>query len=84
MSVLSVPFQRTFNEEFLRYDFEERLAIAEHDGQQTEMQAQRIAYLDRFITILSNLAQNDPHKDWLAQKIQTAVKLLETQRFSSL
>lgn len=84
VSVLSVPSQSPFDENSLHYDFEERLAIAEYDGQQTEIQTQRIAYLDAFITILSNLAKNDLHKDWLAKKIQIAVKSLETQGFSSL
>jgi hypothetical protein len=64
--------------------FEERLAIAEYDGQQTHLQAQRIAYLDAFISILSTLAEKDPHQDWLAQKIQTALTVLETKNFQAL
>jgi hypothetical protein len=41
----------------LSYEFEERLAIAEYDGQQTPLQAQRIAYLDAFISVLVALPQ---------------------------
>jgi hypothetical protein len=76
ISVLSVPFQDPFDEESLLYDFEERLAIAEYDGEQTPVHAQKIAYLDGFISISSNLGEDAPHKDWLAQKIQIAFKPL--------
>lgn len=55
MSVLSVPFPGTFDEESLLYDFEERLAIAEYDGHQTPLQAERIAYQDAFIAVLNAL-----------------------------
>ena len=68
----------------LSYEFEERLAIAEYDGQQTPQQAQHIAYLDAFISILSTLAEDDPHQDWLAQKIQIALATLEEQNFPTL
>lgn len=64
--------------------FEERLAIAEYYGQQTHFQAHRIAYLDAFISHLSALAEKDPHQDWLAQKIQTALATLEAQNFPRL
>ncbi len=43
------------------YDYEERLAIAEIDGNQNPIEAQRIAYLDAFISLLSDLAEKDPH-----------------------
>lgn len=68
----------------LSYEFEERAAIAEYDGQQTPLQAQRIAYLDAFISILSTLVEKDPHQDWLAQKIQTTLATLEAQNFQML
>lgn len=66
------------------YDFEERLAIAEIDGHQIPLQALRIAYLDAFISILSTLTEDDPHKDGLAEKIQTALATLERQNFPTL
>ena len=84
MSGLSGRSPSTFNEDSLCYDFEERLAIAEQNGYQTPIQAQRIAYLDAFISILSNLAEADPQKDWLAQKIQTAITALEAQSFPTM
>ncbi|MBY0273476.1 MAG: hypothetical protein K2X02_08765, partial [Alphaproteobacteria bacterium] len=68
----------------LSYEFEERLAIAEYGGQQTQLQAQRIVYLDAFISLLSDQAKDDLEKDWLAQKIQIALATLETQNFSML
>ena len=66
------------------HDFEERIAIAEVDGNQNPIQAHRIAYLDAFISLLSVLAEKDPHQDWLAQKIQTALATLEVQNFPRL
>lgn len=39
----------------LSEEYEERLAIAEYDGHQTHMQAQRVAYLDAFIAVLHRL-----------------------------
>ena len=68
----------------LSYEFEERAAIAEYDGQQTQLQAKRIAYLDAFVSILSTLVEDDLQKDWLAQKIQTALATLEAQNFPAL
>lgn len=62
-------------------DFEEQIAIAEVDGNQTPIEAHRIAYLDAFIAILSDLAENNPHQDWLAQQIQRALATLEAQNF---
>lgn len=61
------------------YDFEERLAIAEHDGEASPMQAHCIAYLDAFLSILFDISELDPQKDWLNQKVQTALNNLETQ-----
>lgn len=51
------------------YDFEERLAIAEYDDQKSPLQAERIAYLSAFISILFTLTEDNPHKDWLTQQI---------------
>ncbi len=67
-----------------KHDFEERIAIAEVDGNQNPIQAHRIAYLDAFISLLSALAEDDPYQDWLAQKIQTALATLEAQSFPTL
>jgi hypothetical protein len=83
VSVLSAPPQGTLGQDYF-YSYEERIAIAEIDGNQNPIQAHRIAYLDAFISILSTLAEDDPHQDWLAQKIQTALATLEMQNFSSL
>ncbi|OJW46798.1 MAG: hypothetical protein BGO67_11615 [Alphaproteobacteria bacterium 41-28] len=66
------------------YDYEERLAIAEIDGKQSPLQAHRISYLDAFISILSTLAEDDSHQDWLTQKIQTALAILEAKNFRVL
>ncbi len=84
VSVVSVPAQGPFDKDSLQYDFEERLAIAEYDGGLTPAQAQRIAYLDAFISILSTLTEDDLHQGWLAQKIQTALATLERQNFPTL
>ena len=85
-SGLSVPPEGLFplDRDSLLYGFEERVAIAEVDGNQNPIQAHRIAYLDAFISLLSALAENDPHQSWLAQKIQTALATLEAQNFPTL
>ena len=50
----------------LLYEFNERLAIAEHDGGQTPLEAHRMAYLDTFLSILFDLSATDPQKTgWL-------------------
>jgi len=58
----------------LSYEFEERLAIAEYDGQQTPLQAQRIAYLDAFMAVLSTLpyeeAESYYDEDWLMRRVK--------------
>jgi len=67
------------------YDnYQERVAIAELDGKQNPVQARCIAYLDAFISLLSDLAENDSHRDWLSEKVQTALTTLEAQNLSSL
>jgi len=84
VSVMSVPAPSTFDKDSLLYEFEERLSIADSDGYQPSVQAQKIAYLDAFISLLSDLAEDDPHQDWLAQQIQTALSILEAQNFPTL
>ena len=76
-------FERIFSP-YGEHDFEERIAIAEVDGNQNSIQAHRSAYLDAFISLLSALAENDPQQDWLAQKVQTALATLEVQNFPTL
>lgn len=66
----------------LHESFEERLAIAEYDGQQTHLQAQRIAYLDAFMAVLSALPYEEEDgyydEDWLTRRVKA------TQRWLSL
>ncbi len=62
----------------LSYAFEERVAIAEYDGQQTPLQAERIAYLDAFLSILFDGTELDSQRKWLIQRVQTALNILET------
>ena len=61
-------------------EYEERLAIAEVDGHQTPLQAERIAYQDAFIAVLSTLPCNDHSDgDWLNKRIQAAKEWLSSQ-----
>ena len=64
-------------------DYEERLAIAEYDGQQTPAQAERIAYQDAFISSLTTLPQefyeNSTGEDWLDSRIMAAKDWLQDQ-----
>ncbi len=59
----------------LRENFEERLAITEYDGQKTQLQAQRIAYLDAFMAVLSALPFEEEEgyydEDWLMRRVKT-------------
>lgn len=75
MSVMSGPS--------LRENFEERLAIAEYDGKQTHLQAQRIAYLDAFMAVLANLPYEEEEgyydEDWLTRKVKTTQYHLAAQ-----
>jgi hypothetical protein len=63
--------------------FEERLAIAEYDGQQNPLQAQRIAYQDAFIAVLNTLSCEETEgyydEDWLTRRIKAAQSWLVTQ-----
>ena len=43
-------------------EHEERIAIAEYDGCQDTLQAQRIAYQDAFIAVLNTLAPGDTER----------------------
>ena len=67
----------------LSYEFEERAAIAEYDGQQTSQQAQKIAYLDAFISVLVTIPQesyeNSHGEDWLDARITAAKEWLQAQ-----
>ena len=67
----------------LSYEFEERLASAEYDGQQTPVQAQRIAYLDAFMAVLSALPDEEEEgyydEDWLTRRIKTTQHWLVTE-----
>lgn len=60
-------------------EYEERLAIAEHDSRQGSVQAQRIAYLDAFMSVLASLPYEDPTEDWLGQRIRSAQNWLVEQ-----
>lgn len=60
-------------------EYEERLAIAEYDGHQTGTQAERIAYLDAFVTVLVTLPDDDGEGDWLSRKIVAAKNWLLDQ-----
>lgn len=67
------------------YDFEERLAIAEYDGEASPVQAHCIAYLDAFISLLTHFAEDEPdYQDWLKMKIHVALERLEGQSFPIL
>ena len=64
-------------------DYEERLAIAEYDGHQTPLQAERIAYQDAFINVLVTLPQeayeNSHGEYWLDARITAAKEWLQAQ-----
>jgi hypothetical protein len=68
---------------FLSETYDERIAIAEYDGQQTITQAQRIAYQDAFIAVLNTLPYKDTEEgydeDWLSQRIRAAREWLLAQ-----
>jgi len=72
-----------YEESFLLDDFEERLAIAEYDGHQNPIQAQRIAYQDAFIAVLSTLPYEEEQgyydEDWLTRRIKAAQSWLVIQ-----
>lgn len=67
----------------LHESFEERLAISEYDGQQTHLQAQRIAYLDASIAVLASLPYEEKEghydEDWLTRRIKATQHYLAAQ-----
>ena len=73
-----------FSSPYVEQDFEEQLAIAEYDGGQTSLHAQRIAYLDAFISVLTTLPATASQRDWLDMRIQTALDWIESQNFPTL
>ncbi|HUX79305.1 MAG TPA: hypothetical protein VMW10_06145 [Alphaproteobacteria bacterium] len=65
---------------FLSETYDERIAIAEYDGQQTPTQAQRIAYQDAFIAVLNTLPYEENYgNNWLEQRIKVAQAWLTAQ-----
>jgi hypothetical protein len=87
MSPLSLRSPELLDQNFYPYgehDFEERLAIAEYDGDQIDIQAQRIAYLDAFISALTSLPATETQRDWLDMRIQTCLAWIEGQKFPTL
>lgn len=91
LSGLSGPSQGDLNKtsvfpyegSFLLDDFEERLAIAEYDGHQNPTQAQRIAYQDAFVAVLSTLPYEEENgyydEDWMMRRIKAAQNWLVAQ-----
>ena len=91
MSVLSVPSwgllagkkPYLFDGDFVLQNFEERIAIAQYDGGQASLQAQRIAYLDAFVDVLVTLlhknSQANQRENWLDQRVKDAKDWLITQ-----
>ena len=70
---------KTLKRETIFDDFEERLAIAEYDGQQTPVQAERIAYQDAFMDVLANLPYENVEDDWMEHRTKAAKKWLLAQ-----
>lgn len=60
-------------------EYQERLAIAEYDGHQDPAQAERIAYLDAFVSVLVTLPYDDSDGDWLGQRVKAAKEWLLNQ-----
>ena len=69
----------------LSEEYEERIAIAEYDGQQDTIQAQRIAYQDAFISVLNALPYDDKEeKAWFEERIKAAKEWLLGQGIQCL
>lgn len=81
LSLLSPPSQGVFDKNSLLYNFQERVAIAEVDGNKNPLQAHRIAYLDTFLTLLFEITALDSQRDWLVQRVQSALNNFEAQQF---
>lgn len=69
----------TLKRETIFDDFEERLAIAEYDGHQTSTQAERIAYLDAFVSVLVTLPYDEADGDWLCHRVKATTEWLVDQ-----
>ena len=80
---LKSPSQSHFYSSSLTEDYRERLAIAEYDGKQNTLEAERIAYLDAFVSVLMAFPLEDPTlstgEDWLDHKITSAKEWLRGQ-----
>jgi hypothetical protein len=63
------------------YEYEERLAIAEYDGEQSTIQAERIAYQDAFMAVLAALPYENVEDNWMVQRIKAAQEWLLYQGF---
>jgi len=64
----------------LSEEYEERIAIAEYDGYQSSIQAQRIAYQNAFISVLNALPYEDGEEgDWFEERINVAKEWLLKQ-----
>jgi hypothetical protein len=63
-------------------EYEERLAIAEYDGLQSPTQAERIAYVDAFVSVLVTLPYDEGDGDWLDYKVTAAKRWLLDQGIS--
>jgi hypothetical protein len=79
-NVIKEPF--LIRDSSLLEDYEERLAIAEYDGHQGPVQAQRIAYQDVFIAVLLSLPDEASStetslKEWLRNRIEGAQSWIE-------
>ncbi len=83
MSGLSGFSQSGLDKSSLLDDFEERIAIAEYDGHPGPSQAQRIAYQDAFIAVLSTLPYNDTEgyhdENWMIRRVKSAQAWLVAQ-----
>lgn len=85
VSVLSVDValsEGKFVSSGLVHEFEERIAIAEYDGQQNTVQAQRIAYQDAFIIALTATTYEAAHEasdNWFSQLIKESQAWLISQ-----
>ena len=87
MSVLSGHVPELLRENFPpygEYDFDERLSIAEYEGGQSPTQAQKTAYLDAFISVLTSLPATASQRDWLGMRIQTALAWIEAQDYRTI
>ncbi len=76
--------EEKFERADLVHAFEERVAIAEYDGQQNTLQAQRIAYQDAFVVALITTPYEAAHPtnhqgSWFPQRIKESQAWLVSQ-----